>query len=129
MSTSVWKLGVPGGLFVLLFVFGFLLSRGGKPYSTLLFTIHKFIGLGLVVYLFTTLRAMHRATPFSSLEVGAIVVVGILFVFTIVAGGLLDALKAAPQFVTLLHHWLPYLTVAATFGSLYVVLIHGQRVV
>lgn len=129
MSTQVLKLGISGGLFVLLFLCGFILSRSGKPYSTLLFNVHKFIGLGLIVYLVITLRAMHRVQPLAGLEIGMLVLAGVLFVVTIVAGGLLDALKSAPQVLTSLHHWLPYFTVAATAASLYLVIFQGQRVV
>jgi hypothetical protein len=45
------KFTLPGILFALTLVFGFWLSHAGKPYSGLLFNIHKLIALGCVVIL------------------------------------------------------------------------------
>ncbi len=40
--------------FVWMILSGFWVSRSGKPYNTLIFTIHKFIGLGLGAFLIKT---------------------------------------------------------------------------
>ena len=39
----------PGIVFLLTLVFGFWLSRSGKPYNGILFNIHKLIALGTVI--------------------------------------------------------------------------------
>ena len=43
------KFVTPGVLFILTLVFGFWLSRSGKPYHTLIFNVHKLIALAAVV--------------------------------------------------------------------------------
>jgi len=43
------KFVTPGVLFILTLVFGFRLSRSGKPYHTQIFNIHKLIALAAVV--------------------------------------------------------------------------------
>ncbi|MGD2026257.1 MAG: hypothetical protein PVI99_00455 [Anaerolineales bacterium] len=111
-----------GILFLFLFAFGFILSRTGKPYKTILFNVHKFIGLGLVVFLVVSLNRMHQAVPLTPAEITILVVTALLFAVTIVAGGLLDALESAPRALTTIHHWLPYITVISTAVSLYLVL-------
>lgn len=113
---------ITGILFLFLFAFGFILSRTGKPYSTLLFNVHKFIGLGLGVFLIVTFNQIHTAVPLSPAEIAVLVVTALLFAVTIVAGGLLDALESAPLAFTVLHHWLPYFTAVSTAVSLYLVL-------
>lgn len=40
---------ITGILFLLTLVFGFWLSRAGKPYNGLLFNVHKLLALGTVV--------------------------------------------------------------------------------
>lgn len=39
-----------GLLFLFIFLSGFWLSHSGKPYNTLIFTIHKLIGLAAGVF-------------------------------------------------------------------------------
>jgi len=41
---------IPGLVFLLTLVFGFLLSRSGKPYNGILFNLHKLVALGMVIY-------------------------------------------------------------------------------
>ncbi len=122
MSTTLSKMTITGVLFLFLFAFGFILSRAGKPYNALLFNVHKFIGLGLGIFLIVTLNRMHKTAPLTPVEIAALVVTAVLFAVTIVAGGLLDALKTAPQALKTIHHWLPYFTLASTATSLYLVL-------
>ena len=45
----LYPFAAPGGLFILTLVFGFWVSRLGKPYNGVLFNVHKLIALGALV--------------------------------------------------------------------------------
>ncbi len=109
-------------LFVLVFVFGFWLSRSGKPYGAILFNVHKLIALGALVLLAVNLYRFHQVTPLNAGQFAALAVTAVCFVATMITGGLLNIEKAVmPAFVQTVHHVLPYLTVVSTGVSLYLV--------
>jgi hypothetical protein len=110
---------VAGVAFVLLFLLGIWLNRSGKPYSTLVLTVHKLVGLGLGVLLAAIVYQTHQVAPLGGLEIAVIVVTGLFFVGTVAADGLLSIDKPAPAFVATLHLVVPILTVLSTGGTLY----------
>ncbi len=113
-----------GLFFLLIFASGFWLHHSGKPYSVILFNLHKLIGFGLFVLLAIRIYQINHVTPLSALELIACVVAGLLFLATIVFGGLVSIEKAMPVAVSLAHKLLPYLTVLSTMASLYLLLRH-----
>jgi hypothetical protein len=121
MSTN--QLRVLGtGLFFLLILFsGYWLSRSGKPYSTIVFNIHKLVAVAAVVLLGITVYRIHRAGALSAIELLAAIVTGLFFLGTMVTGGLLSIPidKAMPAIVRKLHQVTPYLTVLSTAVTLY----------
>jgi hypothetical protein len=122
MSTT-WVIVTGVGLsFVLIFLSGIWLSHVGKPYSTGVFTIHKLVGLAVGVLLAVMVYQTHRATPLSLVEIAAIVLTVLLFMGTVVAGGLLSVDMEVPAFVQKLHLIIPVLTVLSTTGTLYLLL-------
>jgi len=46
---TITYFNIPGLLFILTLIFGFWLSKAGKPYNGILFNIHKLIALGTVI--------------------------------------------------------------------------------
>jgi hypothetical protein len=107
-----------GLCFVVVFLSGFGLSGSGKPYGTLIFTIHKIIAMaGLLSLGVATVRS-HRLAKLSAGAWLAIGVAGVCFLGTIVTGSLLSIGKAMPAIVANLHQVTPYLTVLATAVSL-----------
>ncbi len=114
MDMALWKMMGIGGAFALILILGYTLSREGFPYNTFLFTLHKLIAVGLVVYLVVTVNRLHKAAPLTALESGVWVAAGVFFLLTIVTGGLLSVEKEFPKFVSLLHAAAPYLTVLST---------------
>lgn len=103
------------GLFLFIFLSGFWLSRSGKPYSTLIFTIHKLIGLTMGIFLIIT---VYRATSLDPAQIVAIAITVLLFFATVAAGGLLSIEKPIPLIVSVIHKVLPYFTVISTAGTL-----------
>ena len=120
-----------GIFFLFIFLSGFWLSRSGKPYHSLIFNIHKLIGLGTGIFLIRTVYLSHQAAPLGAAQWTAIAVNVLLFVLTVVAGGLLSidaegGLKNINQpartAISLIHKLSPYLIVVSTAVTLYLVL-------
>lgn len=108
--------------FVLIFLSGLWLSRSGKPYSTLIFTVHKLVGLGLGVFLAALVYQANQAASLGGLEIAAIAITVLLFIGTVAAGGRLSIDRPAPAVVGTLHLVVPVLTVLSTGGTLYLLL-------
>jgi heme A synthase len=113
------KLLIAGGCFIFILITGYILSRAGKPFNGLLLNIHKLIALGAFVYLIITIIHIHRLTPLSPLEMSACVVCGVFFVALIATGGIISAMKSAPEVVHKIHQILPYLVILSTGITLY----------
>lgn len=120
-----------GLFFLFIFLSGFWLSRSGKPYGTLIFTVHKFIALAAIVFLISIVYRQGQAAALDSLEISAIVVSAVIFVAIIAAGGLLSiaaagSVKGMSQSVQtaslMAHRILPYLATLSSAVSLYLLL-------
>jgi hypothetical protein len=126
MSTNQYRFVVAGLFFLLLLLSGYWLGRSGKPYSTIVFTIHKLVSLAAIVLLGVTVYRINRAGALSAIELLAAIVTGLFFLGTMVTGSLLSIPidKAMPAIVHKLHQVTPYLTVLSTATTLY--LLRGR---
>lgn len=125
MKTIQSQILYTGLFFLFIFISGFWVSRTRKPYSVAIFTVHKLIGLAAGIYLGLRVYRAHQALPLSVVKIAAIVVTVVLFVGTVIAGGLLSAEESMPAFVSLIHRFSPYLIVVSTIVTLY--LIQNRR--
>ena len=116
-------------LFILLS--GFWVSRSRKPYNSLIFNIHKLIGLATGIFLVRTVYLANQAAPLGAAQWTAIVITVLLFVATFAAGGLLSILDAgnlqsmsqpAQTAVSLVHKFFPYIIIVSTAVTLYLLL-------
>lgn len=126
MNSPLAKFLLFGLLFIVIFITGFWLSRSGKPYGVILFNLHKLIGLGAGIYLGVTIYNANKVTPLAPAQIAALVITGIFFLLTIVAGGLVSvaATGGLKQFQTVIstaHKILPYLTVLSSAATLYLI--------
>jgi hypothetical protein len=124
MNTNQVRAISMGAGFLIMILSGFWLSRTGKPYGTLIFTIHKLIGVGIGILLFMTVRQMHQTVPLSPVEIAAVAVTGLFFVASVTTGSLLSipVSKPMPGFVSMLNKILPYFSVLSTAVTLYLLL-------
>jgi hypothetical protein len=122
MNTMQSKVIGAGLLYVFIFLSGFWVSHLGKPYPTLVFSVHKLIGVGTAIFLVITVYRLHQAAPLSPVEIGAGVVTVLFFAGTIVAGGLLSIGKPMPAAISTMHQIMPFLTVISTAATLSLVL-------
>jgi hypothetical protein len=88
--TSISKIAGSAVCFLLAFATGFLLSRLGKPYHSLLFTFHKLISVGGLIITFFALRDLLKAVR-SGAAVWALIILLMLCVLALlVTGGLMS---------------------------------------
>ncbi len=119
MDTSQSRLIGAGLFFLFIFLSGFWLNRSGKPYSAVIFNIHKLIGLAAGFFLAIAVYQIHQVDPLGAVEIAAIVITGLFFAVIVAAGGLVSASKTIPPTILRLHQILPYLAVLTTATTLY----------
>jgi hypothetical protein len=126
MNTNQMKVVSMGAGFLVIILSGYWLSRSGKPYSTIVFTVHKLVALAAIVLLGVTVHRINQAGALSAVEVLAVIVTGLFFLGTMGTGGALSipSDKAMPAIVHKLHQVTPYLTVLSTAVTLY--LLRGR---
>ena len=126
-----WKIIITAVFFIFVFVFGFWLSRSGKPYNMLIFNLHKLIGLAMGVFLIVTVYQVHKTVAFTPFVISALLVTVLIFLVLVAAGGLLsfeaagdlqNASQSLLNGVALAHKVLPYLALLSTAGTLYLLL-------
>ncbi|NDJ74694.1 MAG: hypothetical protein GYB65_00425 [Chloroflexi bacterium] len=118
MSVSSSRVLITALLFVVVFASGFWMNRSGKPYSILLLTAHKLVALGALALLVVIVYQQHQDAALSTGELVASVVTVLLFVATIITGGLISSELELPAVVILSHLLLPFLTAIASGGTL-----------
>lgn len=120
MNTALLRTGL---FFLFIIVSGLWLSRSGKPYSTLILTVHKLIGLGAGIFLIMTVYRTQQKNSFSSVGIIAISITVLVFIGLVVTGGLISTEKEMPGFVEKIHTYLPYLTVLSTATMIYLLFV------
>ena len=111
MRLWIWTIVV---LFVVKFATGLWPSRADKPYNVLLLTVHKLISLLTVALIALAVRQLRQGVGLSAAEIIAIVVTGLLFLFSIASGGLVSTDKPAHIVFSIAHKVTPFLTVLST---------------
>lgn len=123
---TLGKAAAAGLLFLFIFLTGLWLSQAGKPYGAVLFTIHKLIAVGALVFLALAVYQTNQAASLSPMELALVVAAGVLFLGTIISGALLSTDLRLPAAVLTVHQVAPVLTVLSTAGSLYLLLNRVQ---
>ena len=121
MSIVQSKLFSTGLFFLFILLSGFWLSRSGKPYSSLIVTIHKLIGLAAGVYLVMTVYRVYKTASINQMGIIATVVTVLFFIGLVATGSLLSTNNTMPGFVTVIHRVFPYLTVLSTGVTLFLI--------
>ncbi|NJC96371.1 MAG: hypothetical protein C3F07_18395 [Anaerolineales bacterium] len=124
MNTNLARAASLGAAFLIMFLSGFWLNRKGKPYDTLIFTIHKMIGLGMGIFLYMTIRQIHRTASLDPIEILLVAFTVLSFLATVTTGSLLSVpvSKPMPDIVSTLNKIFPYITVLSTAITSYFLL-------
>ncbi|MCE1253950.1 MAG: hypothetical protein LWX83_10425 [Anaerolineae bacterium] len=104
-------------VFVFIFLTGYWLGHTGKPYAVLIFTLHKLMALGMLIFVGVTLYPVLKTA--GRLQIVCTGMAALGFLFTIVSGGLLSVDKEMPALIHWLHRLLPYLTLLSSLAALY----------
>lgn len=107
-----------GLFFLFIIISGFWLRFTGKPYSMIIITIHKLIGLGAGIFLGRMVYQAYQASSLNSGQIVSVVVTVLLFIGLVATGSLMSAERDMPYFVKTIHRVLPYLTIISTGVSI-----------
>ena len=121
MTTVQPKFYYIGILFIAIFVFGYLLSRQGKPYGALLFNAHKLVALGTIGFLGVLVYRRHQIEPLNGYQVNWVIAAIVISMVTIIIGGLLNTDLNLPAAVKATHKIFPYLTLFSNAAVAYTV--------
>jgi len=128
MSIFTSKNLICGLLFLLTLISGLWLSRSGKPFNGMIFTMHKLIALGTVIVIGMNLYHLYRAVEARTLVVLSVIVAsGLLFLALFVSGALLSLIdgallsleRPAPEAILKVHQIAPLLALASSTVTLY----------
>ena len=120
-STKIFIL-VSGLFYLFIFLSGFWVRGDGKPYNSVILTIHKLISLSAGIILGIVLTRLKQAAGMSSSAIRAVVVTGVLFVVTVLSGGIWSIEEEIPTALLRLHQVSPFLTTLSTSVMLYLVI-------
>jgi hypothetical protein len=105
--------------YLVIFVFGFFLTFAGTPYNTVVITIHKLTSIVLFIVLYRFYSSLRSASNVGPLVTVSSVITALLFICTVITGGLVSMDKEFPEIILMVHRIAPFLTVFSTFVSLY----------
>lgn len=103
-------------LFIIILVSGIFLNHTGKPYNSILFTIHKFSTLGLIIYLSIIIVKYLKSTSPAFLFIISMLLAVLFILILFFSGAMLSLGKMGPA-MFILH------CIAAGGGSLTLIYI------
>jgi hypothetical protein len=121
MSITYLRIASAIIFFVLIFSFGFWLSKAGKPYNGILLNVHKLISIAAVVLFGVTVFQISKASGLTSNELTATVVTGILLLSTIISGGL-TSINTMPVALLRMHQVTLILATISSAITFYILL-------
>ena len=113
------KFIVPGVIFILIVIFGFLLSNAGKPYNGILFNIHKMIALGVVMICGLQIFNMIKGNHIPILPLILLTVAGICVVALFATGALMSIGKLSFEVALAVHRIAPVLLIVTIIMSIF----------
>ena len=114
------RIAATAALYIVIFAFGFMLTRFGSTYSTVLLTVHKLASIAAVYLLYRSFTVVHQASGLSTLAIVLGVLTGLTFLGLIATGGMISIGGNIPELVYTVHHMMPYLNLLAASASLYI---------
>ncbi len=112
-------------LYVFIFFTGFRLAHKGKPYAIAVSTAHKLLALAALALLIVALVVAGQQGPLGRRVWAGALLTGLLFVVTIVAGGVLSLDRPQSVLAKALHRSLPYLVVLTSTVAFVLLLVRG----
>jgi hypothetical protein len=119
MSTTTTKLIAAGVLSIFTLLSGVWLSHSGKPYNSVIFTIHKLIAVATVVVIGMSIVNLYKSLDIRTFVVFLGIAISALFFLSLAVSGGLLSLDILPQVAMRIHQVVPLLAVAASAMTLY----------
>jgi hypothetical protein len=101
------KIIVSGLLIVFIIVTGIWLASMGRPLNTALFTVHKLIALGFVVFTSILIINLLKQTPMTPFVLVFIIIAVLSVIALFATGAMLSAEKAASKLLLTIHATAP----------------------
>jgi hypothetical protein len=111
--TTLSNFFTPAIVFILTLLFGFWLSRRGKPYNGILFNTHKLIALGTVILLSMKIYDTFRNMEVQILLIILLIVAGLCMVALFASGAFLSIGNMNYRVMKTIHNVAPVLLVIA----------------
>jgi len=105
--------------FVLTIITGIWLSNSGKPLNTTIFTIHKLIALGSVIFIAMVIRNLLKNAEISNVILTLIIVAGLFVLTLFISGALLSLEKPVNNIISTIHNVTPIPTVITIAVTIY----------
>ena len=128
MSIFTSKTVICGLLVLITLVSGVWLSHSGKPYNSMIFTVHKLLALTTVIIIGVNVYQLFRVVDGNILAVLSVIAVsGLLFLALFISGallslipaGLLSLAKPMPEIILRIHQVAPLLALVSATGTMY----------
>jgi hypothetical protein len=111
----------PGIGFLLTLVFGFWLSRRGRPYNGLLFNVHKLIALATVVLLAVLVYRWLQGMDIAVLVILLLLIAAISVIALFTSGALMSAGRGEYRVMKLVHKISPFAFVLSMVVAAYLI--------
>ena len=109
---------------LLIYVTGYWMKASGKQNGVVL-NIHKLLAVAATVLLGVTFFQVNKVVGVGGVEILGLVIAGVIFLATIITGGLVSARIKIPNVIRIAHRTLPHLTVVAAAITLFLLLRIG----
>ncbi|HNZ30263.1 MAG TPA: hypothetical protein PLB12_05635 [Candidatus Goldiibacteriota bacterium] len=111
--------------YAVVIITGFVLSKYGKPFNTLVLTAHKLLALAAVVFMVIVIREHWAVFKGDMVSVTAAVFTGIFVTAMFATGAMLSFEKPAAKIVIAVHKALPYMILVTGAAVIYLLKKHG----
>jgi hypothetical protein len=137
MTILTSKTAICGLLVLFTLLSGVWLSHSGKPYNSMIFTIHKLIALATVIIIGMNVHHLFRAIDGNILvALGVIAISGLLFLVLFISGallslipaGLLSLEKPMPEIILKIHQVAPLLVLISSTVTVYLLTVIKSQV-
>jgi hypothetical protein len=99
--------------FLLTLVFGYWLSRRGKPYNGLLFNVHKLVALAMVILSVLEVYKAFTVLDPATLTILLLVIAALSVIALFASGALMSANKGEYRVMKLIHTISPFILLIA----------------
>lgn len=107
-------------------IFGFLLSRHGKPYSDILLTIHKVVALAIIIYSYLYIK-QHTSVVLNNFWLVLFLVISLICILALFITGALLSIGKVDYFMLKKIHLPVALLMSVSFISFIVVFLQKLK--